>query len=318
MTCVQRVYFTSVHIFITFSLAISYNRPKLCAFASWNSNATTFANQAMVGFYPYSLFIDINNTIYVTERTNNRIQIWLNGNSNSLTNISSFSDIDSMSLFVTNEGDIYVDNGRFNSQVDRVSINATHSTVAMYVTGYCGGIFVDINNTLYCSATNVHQVVSKSLDDSTTTPRTIAGTDCAGSTSNRLNSPYGIFVDINFKLYVADSGNHRIQLFQNGQQNASTVAGSTASGTITLNWPSGVVLDVDGYLFIVDRGNHRIVGSGPTGFRCVAGCSGWGPASHQLNNPWTMAFDSYGNIFVVDTYNHRVQKFLLVANSCGK
>ena len=89
-----------------------------------------------------------------------------------------------------------------------------------------------------------------------------------------LYNPYGIFVDINFDLYVADCSNSRVQLFQLGQSNALTVAGSAAPGTITLNCPTAIVLDADKYLFIADYNNHRIVGSGPNGFQCVVGCSG--------------------------------------------
>ena len=114
-------------------------------------------------------------------------------------------------------------------------------------------------------------------------------------------------------------GNNRIQRFQLGQLNATTVAGTGAANTIDLNWPTGIVLDVDGYLFIVDENNHRIVGSGPHGFRCLVGCSNTkGAQSHQLDYPQTIAFDSFGNMFVTDRDNHRVQKFILATNSCGK
>ena len=89
---------------------------------------------------------------------------------------------------------------------------------------------------------------------------------CAGTTSETLYSPCGIFVTINFTLYVADHANNRIQRFYYGQRNASTVAGNGASGTITLLYPTDIVLNGDGYLFIVDSGNHRIIGSGPDGF----------------------------------------------------
>jgi DNA-binding beta-propeller fold protein YncE len=163
----------------------------------------------------------------------------------------------------------------------------------------------------------LHQVVTKSLDDSSNTLKITAGTGCAGSTSTMLYNPCGIYVDINFNLYVADWSNNRIQLFQSGQLNATTVAGT--SGTILLYAPSSVVLDADDYLFIVDCGNSRIIGSGPAGFRCVAGCSGAsGSASNQLYFPYTMAFDSDGNIFVTDGLNSRIQKFVLNNNVCGK
>lgn len=188
----------------------------------------------------------------------------------------------------------------------------------MYITQRCYGLFIDINNTLYCSLNGLHQIVAKSVDDITNTLRIVAGTGCPGSGSNLLNSPCGIFIDINFNLYVADGANNRIQLFPSGQLNGTTVAGNGASGTITLNYPKSVILDADGYLFIVDSNNHRIIGSGPTGFRCIVGCTGTsGSSSNQLYNPQTIAFDSYGNIFVTDYSNSRIQKFLLAYNSCG-
>ena len=272
----------------------------------------------MIGWWFRDLFIDMNNTIYIVDRSNNRILMWFDGNVSSLQTRSGFNTYYSNSFFVTSEGDIYVDNGYSNGRIDKWSVNATNSSTAMYITTSCNALFVDLNNTLYCSASIFNQVVVKSLDDISTTPRTIAGTGCRGSASDRLADPQGIFVDINFNLYVADNGNNRIQLFLPGQLNATTVVGSGAPGTITLAWPTDVILDADGYLFIVDQLNHRIVGSGPTGFRCVAGCSGTsGSASNELNYPQTMAFDSHGNIFVVDSWNDRVQKFLLNADSCG-
>ena len=129
----------------------------------------------------------------------------------------------------------------------------------------------------------------------------------------------GIFVTNSSALYVADTKNHRVQLFPAGQLNGTTVAGREALGTILLRDPTAVMLDGDGYLFILDSNHYRVVGSGPYGFRCVIGCTNEsGSALDQLSNPQSMAFDSFGNIFVVDTGNNRVQKFFLSSNTCSK
>ena len=135
-----------------------------------------------------------------------------------------------------------------------------------------------------------------------------------------LSSPAGIFVDSNITLYVADTGNDRIQRFSAGQTNATIIAGNGAPSTITLLSPMDVVLDGDGYLFIADTNNHRIIGSGPDGFRCVVGCTGSpGSASNQLMNPRSLSFASNGNIWVADYNNRRIQKFTLEhSNSCGE
>jgi sugar lactone lactonase YvrE len=150
-------------------------------------------------------------------------------------------------------------------------------------------------------------------------PTRVAGDGSAGSASNQLNNPYGIFVDLCFNLYIADYGGNRVQRVSLGQTNATTMAGGAPQVMINLQTPTDVVLDGNGYLFIVDRGNNRIVGSGPGGFRCVAGCDQTkGDASNQLNWPQGMSFDNHGNIWVVDTDNRRIQKFTLNTSCTGR
>ncbi len=309
----------ALNLFILIILALSYNQPKICPFATWNPNAITFATESTVGTRPYGIFVDSNNTVYVPNRQKGQIYIWTN-DSISATRIISGTLISPWAIFVTMNGDIYIDNSYSNGRVDKWIFSTNTWTPIMYIDAACHGLFVDINNTLYCSMFDRHQVVKKWLNDNTSTSSIAAGTGAFGSTSNTLHDPFGIFVDTNFDLYVADSGNARIQLFRSGQLNAITVAGANSPNTtITLNWPTGIVLDADKYLFIVDSDNNRIVGSGPTGFRCIVGCSNsTGSSSHQLFYPSTLSFDSYGNIFVADEYNGRIQKFLLEDNFCGK
>ena len=228
--------------------------------------------------------------------------------------------IGAYSLFVTISGDIYVNNDTSSGQINKFTLNSTIGVPTMYTCGWCYDIFVDLDNTLYCSMEMLHQVVAKSLKSNSNALTIVAGTGTVGSTSNELDHPTGIFVDRNFDLYVADDRNHRIQLFRSGQLNGITVAGTgSLNVTIALSYPTGVVLNGDGYLFIADNGNSRIVGSGPNGFRCVVGCNNSrGSASNQLDSPDSLSFDSYGNIFVADFWNNRIQKFILMTNSCSK
>ncbi|CAF0847103.1 unnamed protein product [Adineta steineri] len=298
-------------LFIGQTSGISYNQPKLCANASWNSTAITFATSATVGASPVGIFVNSINTVYVADQTNSRIQVWLNGNTTPTRTISG-GLIKPFSLFATDNGDIYVDNAYSNMRVDKWGSNSNSSVPAMYVCSQCTGIFVDINNMLYCTMYPSHKIVSQSLDTSLNIWAIVAGTGTAGATSLTLNNPRSSFVDNNLNLYVADGGNNRIQKFLSGQLNGTTIP----TGTITLYQPTAVVLDADGYLFIVDSSNHRLIGSGPYGFRCIAACSGQGSLSNQLNFPIQLSFDSYGNIFVTDFNNYRIQKFLLITNSC--
>ena len=188
----------------------------------------------------------------------------------------------------------------------------------MIATGSCIDLFVDSQDSLYCSPLNQHRVLRRSLGTSVNTTKMVAGSGTPGSSSTLLNYQAGIFVDRALQLYVADCGNNRVQRFVYGELNATTVAGNGLMGAITLDCPAGIVLDGNGYLFIADSHNNRVIGSGPSGFRCIAGCSGGnGSSSHELFRPEGLKFDSRGNLFVVDHLNNRIQKFLYQPSLCG-
>ena len=290
-------------------LTLSYNQPRFCLNTSWNSNATTFANESLVDALPYDIFINSNNSIYILNQNTGEILIWLNENHLNPTKNISGDLADSLSIFVSTNGDIYVDNGKTNGHVEKWSVENETWISVMNVPSACSGLFMDIDENLYCSMFGNHRVDKTWPNDTETT---VAGTGVGGSESDMLNNPHGIFVDINLDLYVADSGNNRIQLFRLNQTNGITVAGNGSRKlTIELSWPTEIVLDVDQHLFIVDQGNHRIIGSDENSFRCIFGCSGLGGSRNdKLYFPMSMSFDSYGNIYVTDQLNHRVQKIV--------
>ncbi|CAF1690473.1 unnamed protein product, partial [Adineta ricciae] len=58
----------------------SYNQPMFCSNASWDPNAITFSYN--VSIPSTGMFIDTNNTIYIADGINGRIQIWLTGSTN--------------------------------------------------------------------------------------------------------------------------------------------------------------------------------------------------------------------------------------------
>jgi hypothetical protein len=313
---------SSLHSFFSHFLsllALSFNQPKFCPTASWNRNGITFANRSIVGAYPLSVFVNTNNTIYVANQQNSTILVWHEDSINP-TKIISGGFTSPNSLFVTSNGDIYIDDGERNSRVQKWIAKTNTFVTVMNVQSSCYGLFVDTNDTLYCSMPDHHQVVKRSLNDPDMTSIIVAaGTGSPGSAFNELNQPAGIFVDVNLDLYVADCRNNRIQLFQSGELNGIIVAGSTSPNpTINLNCPTGIVLDAEKYVFIVDSGNDRVVGSGLNGFRCVVGCYGEGAQSNRLSVPFSLSFDRSGNMFVADRYNDRIQKFEYLESCFGK
>ncbi|CAF0735875.1 unnamed protein product [Adineta steineri] len=316
--CIKKSYWkcSKCNIHLCLNATPSFNQPKFCPTAEWNPFGITFTNKTTLGKYSRNLFININNTVYTVDRDEKQILMWMN-NSINPNKIISANFFDSASIFVTNNGDVYYNNGYLKSRVDKWISNTNTSVTVMNVNSSCYGLFIDINDILYCSMYDSHKVIKRWLNGNEMISTTAAGTGRSGFASNELHGPMGIFVDLNFDLYVADCGNDRIQLFKSGESNGITIVGQGSSNNIIpLDCPSGIVLDADKYIFIVDQHNHRIIQSGPDDIRCIIGCDGKGSQSHQLYFPTSLSFDSYGNIFITDHHNHRIQKFDFLLNSC--
>ncbi|CAF0947701.1 unnamed protein product [Adineta steineri] len=223
-----------------------------------------------------------NNTIYAANRVKNEILIWTKDSVDPTKTISGTLS-DPYSIFVTYNGDIYINNGgEPNRRVDKWILSTDTLVTVMNVNASCFAIFVDMNDILYCSIYEQHKVMRQWLIHNDIIITIVVGTDSNGSALNERNGPMGIFVELNFDLYVADCANDRIQLFQSEQINAKTIAGVSSSDiSIPLSSPNGILANTDKYLFIVDGSNHRIVGSGPNGFRCLIGCNDRGSESNQ-------------------------------------
>ena len=224
------------------------------------------------------------------------------------------------SPFVTEEGYLYFESGQQPGRIIRRSLNNTDNVTAADFGGECRGLFIDTNNTLYCSVMNQHRVAIRSFNDtSAAIVVTRAGTGAAGLFARQLTQPWGIFVDTNFDLYVADAGNHRIQVFRSGESDGTTIVGPGTHGSNSLGYPTDVILDRSDSLYIADNNRNRIVRVSPIGFQCIVGChatviGGIGQGSIT----YSLRFDSTGNLFVVDEINNRVQKFLLTSRCQSK
>ena len=135
-----------------FLAAVSYNQPQLSRQACWNADALTVINATQAAYHPVSIFVSTNNTLYISKEGYTNVLVWLEGGISSTRVIYG-----GYGLFVTDNEDVYVfDDG--NKQVSRWSVNATGSQIVMFNSAYCGGLFVDMNSTLYCAATGMHQV----------------------------------------------------------------------------------------------------------------------------------------------------------------
>src|SRR5262249_22815704 len=155
---------------------------------------------------------------------------------------------------------------------------------------------------------------------------TVAGTGTAGysgdgtaATSAQLNSPYGVAVDANGDLYIADTGNNAVREVVQATGNIFTVAGTGTAGysgdgaaatSAEMSGPVSVAVDDAGDIFIADAGNNAVrevvqatgniitvAGTGTAGYSGDGGSA----TSAQLNDPSGVAVDQNGDLFIGDS-----------------
>ncbi len=154
-----------------------------------------------------------------------------------------------------------------------------------------------------------------------------------GSQANQafLNDPFGVAVDGNGNIYIADTYDQRIRLIAAGQNNITTFAGNGLACTNSLggcgngkaatsaevHLPQAVFTDAAGDLYIADTQDHmiRYIAAGQTTITAVAGNGTQGstgdggpPTSAELNLPGGIFVDTAGNMLISDTGNQRVRQ----------
>jgi sugar lactone lactonase YvrE len=236
-------------------------------------------------------------------------------------------------MVIDQEGNLYVSD-HSNHVIRKVTPNGVVSTYAG--TGIAGfangqrlnakfnhpyGLAIDGNGNLYVGDVVNHRIRKISPDGIVTT---LAGkrkgfAEGAGSLG-RFNHPYGITVDKNNILYVADSYNNRIRKITPGGK-VTTVAGNGADGFVDgpgeqaeFYVPIGIVVDSMENIYVGDEGNSSIRKISPDGR--VTTLAGNGKFSFSdgvgrnasFNAPGGIAIDVRGNLYVADYLNNCIRR----------
>ena len=154
---------------------------------------------------------------------------------------------------------------------------------------------------------------------------TYAGTGSIGFVNGdtsiaSFNKPFGICIDNDGNLYIADAYNHCIRKISTDGE-VSTYAGTGTAGyqdggasIAKFNQPINICMDDEGNMYVSDFINQRIrkistnmlvttiAGTGVAGYQN-------GPVTEaQFNYPRGICLDDTGNIYIGDSWNHRIRK----------
>jgi DNA-binding beta-propeller fold protein YncE len=72
----------------------------------------------------------------------------------------------------------------------------------------------------------------------------------------QLNQPAVVAFDSSGHLFVTDSGNHRVQVFKNG--NSVTKWGSEGKGDGQFSKPGSIDVDCFGHVYVADTSNNNV------------------------------------------------------------
>lgn len=130
-----------------------------------------------------------------------------------------------------------------------------------------------------------------------------------GTAEGQFMRPQATAIDDQDRLWVADAGNHRIQVFQIDGNTAELVQVVGKEGTAAgeMRIPYDLFFDSQGDLFVCEFGNHRVQKFSPEGESLWMWSSQQaGPAA--LYQPWGSVLDSQKRLHILDSYHHRVYR----------
>ncbi|XP_055619391.1 RING finger protein nhl-1 isoform X2 [Toxorhynchites rutilus septentrionalis] len=137
-----------------------------------------------------------------------------------------------------------------------------------------------------------------------------------GSEPGSFTWPRGIAVGPDNSIVVADSSNHRVQVFDSNGIFVKEF-GQYGNGDGEFDCLAGVAVNRIGQFIIADRYNHRIQVLDPSG-RFLRSFGSQGTADGKFNYPWGITTDALGFIYVCDKENHRIQVFQSDGTFIGK
>ncbi|CAF3347113.1 unnamed protein product [Rotaria socialis] len=149
---------------------------------------------------------------------------------------------------------------------------------------------------------------------------------------------YGLAIDDQRYIYVADTDKHEVRRFRIGNKHGTIVAGGHGKGVQlkqlnaptyifvdqeqavyvsdnnnhrVMKWNKGLIVDTSGTIYVADSNNKRVMcwPKGATLGTIAVDGNGSREGTDQLNNAVGLSFDRHVTLYVVDSLKARVQRF---------
>jgi len=257
-------------------------------------------------------------SLYVADFENNLIRVVSNvGSESSVVRTLPGSQglLKPSGVAVDGAGNVFVGDHE-HSAIVKIAPNGQVTTLASGI-GKPRGVAVAPDGTVYFASDTGHFIGKISpAGQVTRLAGSSAGNVDATGEAARFFNPYGIALDINGNLLVADSTNSTIRRVNVTTGQVTTIAGTSRGDLVNVNrldHTSGVVSDRFGNIYIADTGDHMIkiltvdnttevlAGTGVAGFQD-------GPAlTAQFNLPYGITIDASGDLYVFEVGNDKVR-----------
>ncbi len=301
-----------------------------------NTSIITFNGTAAVAEYVYQDSIGKQriNTIVPSGATSGKITATTNGITVSSADefiitvptylpnvtVSTVANYGGFDIATDSNGDLYVSED-FLLEIVKITPDGTISTIwssspDAVPREYPRGIAVDTQGNVFAAIGNSVQKISPDGKVVTLAGGTEPGDSDGAGADARFNYPWGIAVDDDANIYVADLLNCKIRKI-NSDGIVSTLAGSTCGykdgqGTSAqFGLTFDVALDGIGNIYVTDGKIRKVTKNGLVTTvveNMPGGYLDGSIANAQFNGPWGIILDPAGNLYICDSENFVVRR----------
>ncbi|HTD09344.1 MAG TPA: SMP-30/gluconolactonase/LRE family protein [Solirubrobacteraceae bacterium] len=275
---------------------------------------TTFGSAEQLAF-PEGMTLDKEGNVWVTSAANDRVEEFSSGG----TLIREFGTVGKglgqfkgpSGITIDGEGHVWVaDSG--NNRIEEFSSTGTfitdiepQSTEKQYRLDHPTGIvYSPVNSLLYVADSGNNGIRAFNMKGQAQFKiGPLSGEP--GSEPGHFDWPVGVTVDSSGNVWVADTGNDRVQEFTSKGEYLSQFG----SPSQPLEEPLGVAMGPEGNVFVADSGLGRVGVYSPSGvLQYRFGSKGSG--LQNMSYPSALVFDSSSDVYVLDTGHDRVEKWV--------